>query len=286
MPTRDDRGARASGRRLRLRGRRPDRPARVPRVAPARGLPLPRRHRALPVRRPLARGAARRSRSSSPASCSSAAPSCWWWPATPPRPPRCPSCKERLAGRVPVIGVVSPESRLAAAATQQPAGRPARHPGHRGQRRLRARARRGVRRDGDAPRGRLARARAAHPGGRRGGRAHGRRRSTSACAPLREAERGHGDPRLHPLPARAAADPAHAGARRRDRHAPGEAIADEVADELERDGIAARREAAGATTASSARATPRSSAAWARASSSCRSREVGHVQVDLAGAAA
>ena len=49
---------RPAHRRLRLRGRRPDRPARVPRVAAARGLRLPRRHRALPVRRPVGRRAA------------------------------------------------------------------------------------------------------------------------------------------------------------------------------------------------------------------------------------
>ena len=42
---------RASGGRVRLRRRRPDRPARAARLAADRGLPVPRRHRALPVRR-------------------------------------------------------------------------------------------------------------------------------------------------------------------------------------------------------------------------------------------
>ena len=75
---------------VRLRRRRSHGAARVPRVAPARrtsstsGTP-----RASPT------GTARRtscspSRASSPRCCSSAAPSCSWWPATRPRRRRCP----------------------------------------------------------------------------------------------------------------------------------------------------------------------------------------------------
>ena len=57
--------------------------------------------------------------------------------------------KAELAGTVPVVGVVRPESRLAAEATHQRQGRRDRHRGHRGQRGLRPRAGRGL---GRAPR--------------------------------------------------------------------------------------------------------------------------------------
>ena len=53
---------RAAGRRLRLRRRRPDRPARAARLAARRGLRLPRRHRALSLRRAHARTSCRSSR--------------------------------------------------------------------------------------------------------------------------------------------------------------------------------------------------------------------------------
>ena len=54
-----------------------------------------------------------------------------------------PALREELEGRVPVVGVVTPESRLAAAATAQRARRADRHAGHGRERRLRPRARRG-----------------------------------------------------------------------------------------------------------------------------------------------
>ena len=89
---------RSPDRRLRLRGRRPHRAARAARLAAPRGLRLPRRHRALPLRRALAgraRGVLAGDRRGAPraaASCSSSR-------ATRRRPPRCPGCSSGCSRR-------------------------------------------------------------------------------------------------------------------------------------------------------------------------------------------
>ena len=63
-------------------------------------------------------GAARASsRASSPASCSTGAPSCSWSPATRPPRRRCRRCATSSSASCPVVAVVGPESRLAARAT-------------------------------------------------------------------------------------------------------------------------------------------------------------------------
>ena len=81
---------------LRLRRGRPHRPARAARDAAARGLPVPRRHRALPVRRARGRGAAGLRARTSRESCWTAGRSRSSSRATRPRRRRCPCCSERF----------------------------------------------------------------------------------------------------------------------------------------------------------------------------------------------
>ncbi len=148
LPTIGRRGARertAARRRVRLRRRRPDRPARVPRVAAARGLPLPRRHRPLPVRRPHARASCSRSRASSRASCSSAGAKLLVVACNSATAAALPALRDELEGRVPVVGRRHARVAPRRGRDAQRARRPARHARDRRQRRLRARARRGRR---------------------------------------------------------------------------------------------------------------------------------------------
>ena len=126
-----------------------------------------------------------------------------------------PALREELDGRVPVVGVVTPESRLAAAATVN--GRvgliatPATVASGAYARALaEAAPRRG------ASCGRVRRAGAPDPGGRRGGRARGELRRGS-LPPAQAGGRRHRDPRLHALPARSARAPARARPRSLDR---------------------------------------------------------------------
>ena len=175
------------------------------------------------------------SRASSRASCSTAARSCSSWPATRPRRPRCRALREELGGRLPVVGVVTPESRLAAAATVN--GRvgliatPPRSASGAYARAL-AEAAPGRR----AARGRLRRARAPDPGGRRGRRAR-RRLRRRPLPPAAGGRRRHRDPRLHPLPAGAPGAPAALG-RGVSIVTSGEAIASEVEARLREAGVA------------------------------------------------
>ena len=179
-----------------------------------------------------------------------------------------PALREELERRVPVVGVVAPESRLAAAATRN--GRvgliatPATVASGAYARAL-AEAAPGCR----APRRGVSRAGAADPGGRRGRPPHAELRRGRLPA-AQASRRGHRDPGLHPLPARSARAPARAGPRRGHRQLGG--------GDRRRGGVApaSRRawpttRAGAATIASWPAATRRPSGAWARASWPCRS---------------
>ena len=123
-----------------------------------------------------------------------------------------PALRKELELRVPVVGVVRPESRLAAAATRNGRVGLIATPATVVERRLRPRPRRGGS-WGRAPHRGLGRARAADPEGRRcrPPRAH----LCRGCMPAAQARRGgHGDPWLHPLSAGEAGAPARARTRR------------------------------------------------------------------------
>ena len=258
-----------SDRRLRLGRRRPDRsPARVPRVAAARGLRLPGGHRAVPVRRPVGRTSCASSRSSWPAllladgakllvvACNSATAAAL------------PALREELAGRVPVVGVVAAGVAAGGVGHAQRAGRAAGHAGHRRQRRLCASAGRGRARR-RAARRRLGRARAADPD-RHGGRPGRRRLRRGRLRTAQGGGRRHGHPRLHPLPAGAAGAPALPRPRGGDRQlGPGDRRRGRARPRRRRAG--GRPGAQGRATASSRAAGPTTSAARASASSSSRS---------------
>ncbi len=111
-----------------------------------------------------------------------------------------PALRRELEPGTPVLGVVTPEARLAARATRQRPRRSHRHAGHGGQRRICPGA--GGRGPGRrAACGRHGRPRAAHPEGRRCGPQRSRLRRGRLPAAARR-RGGHRDPRLHPLPAR------------------------------------------------------------------------------------
>ena len=165
--------------------------------------------------------AAARSRSRSPSSCSPPARSCWSSRATRPARPaleraRASTCARRGLG-VDVIGVMRPGRAAGGRAQPQRPDRPAGDAGDGRQRRLRA--------GGRARPTRTSTSRASPaPTSRRSSRAASRSTSSVVetvrgyCAPLRDAERRHGDPRLHPLPADRADAAAHARPRRHARH--------------------------------------------------------------------
>ena len=205
------------------------------------------------------------------------APSCSWWRATRPPRRRCPRCAEELEQRVPVVGVVAPESRLAAAATRN--GRvgliatPATVASG-----AYARALAEAAPEARAPRGGLRRAGAADPGGRRGRPPHAELRRGRLPA-AQAGRRGHRDPRLHPLPARPPRASARAGPRRGDRQLGGGDRRRGRVAPARRRASSQRRGPARATTASWPAATRRRSGAWARASWQLPIGEVEHVDV-------
>ena len=129
-------------RRVRFRCRRADRAPRAAGLAAGRGLPLPRRHGALPLRRAHRRASCRRSRSRSPSTCSSRGRSCSSWRAT--RPARRRWVRSRIisthTGRdVDVIGVVAPGDPARGGRQPHRPDRAAGDAGHGRERRLRAR---------------------------------------------------------------------------------------------------------------------------------------------------
>ncbi|CAA9487107.1 MAG: Glutamate racemase, partial [uncultured Solirubrobacterales bacterium] len=205
---------RAPDRRLRLRGRGTHRTARVPRVPAPRGLPLPRRHGPLSVRRALGAGAARlrpRARRH-PARARIEAPDRRLQlghrggSAGAARAPRRPG----RGGRRGRAGVAARRSGHPQRASRAPG-----HAGDRRERRLRPGTRRGRPRRHARVRPRAG-SRSADPGRPRGRRARGRAGRAAVRAAARRGGR-HRDPRVHPLSARAADAPARAGATRRDR---------------------------------------------------------------------
>ena len=123
---------------IRLRRRRLDRPPRAAGVAADRGLPVPRRHRTVPVRQPHAGGARSSSRSRSPTICWKPARSCWWSRATRParRRSRRSSSTSPPGLDVDVIGVVAPATQLAVAGSRIGPDRAAGDAGDGRQRRL------------------------------------------------------------------------------------------------------------------------------------------------------
>ena len=179
-----------------------------------------------------------------------------------------PALREELEGRVPVVGVVTPESRLAAAATRTAASGLIATP---------ATVASGAyaRALGDAaPAAELHAVASAElaPLIQEGGEVDQRVVACvdGLCRPLKRGRRRHRDPRLHALPARAARAPARARPRRVDRQ-----LGRGDRRRGRREAARGRRGAATTTgagaTASSPPATPRSSAAWVPASCSCRS---------------
>ena len=194
-----------------------------------------------------------------------------------------PALREELESRVPVVGVVTPESRLAAAATVNGRVGLIATPATVGERRIRPRARRGGagRR---AARRRIRRAGAADPGGRGGGRARGELRG-GPVSPAQAGGRRHRDPRLHALPARSSGAPARAWPRGFDRQfGRGDRVGGGVAGCGTR--ASHRTRTGAATTASLRPATPRNSGVSALAFSSCPIADVEHVEVHRARRAA
>ena len=134
-----------------------------------------------------------------------------------------PRLQEELERAVPVVGVVRPESRLAAAATTSGRVGLIATPATVNSGAYARGARRGGP-PGRAARRRIRRARAADPGGRRGRPPHARLRR-GRLPPAQAGPGRHRDPRLHALPAGAPGAAARAGPpgddrqlRRGDRH--------------------------------------------------------------------
>src|SRR3954471_11743790 len=205
-------------RRLRLRGRGPHGPPRAPRVPPARGLRVPRRHGPVPVRRALAgraRALLRRDRRGAHRPRREAARGCvqhgdGGGPAGAARADDGDDARDRRARRR------APRGGRRGGGDAQRAHRLAGDAGDGAERRLR-RGPRGGRSARHARRGAVPRPRTDHPA-----RLPVRRRRRRDGAGVRRAAarggRRHGDPRLHPLPAHPADAPAHARPGRGDRH--------------------------------------------------------------------
>ena len=203
-------GAPAPRRGVRLRRRRPDRAARAARAAAGRGLRLPRRLRALPVRRsqrPRARGVRARGRRGAARPPRQAARRRLQLghrgrAARDPRAPDGDHARRRGPRRRPA------RRRPGGGGDAQRPRRPARHARDRGERRLR----RGHRAGGPVRAAHLGRV--PRPGGDHRGRlpvrpAGGRHRPLVLRAAAR-GRRGHRRARLHALPARPPDAPAHA----------------------------------------------------------------------------